>query len=773
VEVFCSFVKGKIETGKMRQFPRFSTFVVAVICVYHTQNLWAQSTPQPIRVPGPNRIEQSADGKTFIFSFAGIPMYRYETMPGGTLKGNFVGLSASRVGNDFFIPSMCGGVLAVDGDQIVYPCDGDVSYRLERQAVTPDSVSLLWNMQREGRTLFSYWMSFRIQGKTLVIDVVANVNDRNSAGMTLGEAGSPTNECVVVPIPCMTLTSLLYQRSSGAFVSMYFDWERTNCSRLLPLSSQQGHSLFASSAEYFPRTDGKRNPLKERIYLTISENIDEVMPNVVGPIAPLKSKLEDKIVVSYHWPFQWLLRPIIPGTNLPSYLDTLARLGITDLALIVKDWWWSGFDRGNPRVLPANDFSMRIDGWDCSENERLGGGGNAVLRQVRDKAHSYGYLFGLHQNYVDMYSSSRPGGAPAIRVDSTLVSRLPGVGGGWAWALPGNCRGENAWSVKPSRAARVAGTVSSAMYKAFTTDWNYLDVTSSMNPSGPMPIEGHGAVNSYVDFDASASNADRDSSGMFRVALNRHRRVAQAVRDSTAGGPVEGEGGNHFLYAGYFDDIEARIKTASPNISGYAAPLFVDFHLRKLRGRSAYHGTGHIYEFFNRGWGAFFNERDVLTFIATELAYGVGGLVTKSAHNCRDGSPCDHSLVQIALENRHLLPMQKLLANAQVKAISYFDREGRQMTASEFIAAHPDEFANIDAPNFMGRVRVEYDNGTVTYVNRSRAIAGDWVIRDLPATGRYNYNTKLGDGEKQGVGTRPAEPLVLPPENGWVCYSPE
>ena len=117
---------------------------------------------------------------------------------------------------------------------------------------------------------------------------------------------------------------------------------------------------------------------------------------------------------------------------------------MSDVALIVKDWWWSGFDRGNPRILPANDYSMQREGWDCFAFEREGGGGNQVLLRARDKARQYGYLFALHQNYVDMYMNSRPGGLPPVPVDQSLFARLPGGNQSNAWALPKNCRGENA-----------------------------------------------------------------------------------------------------------------------------------------------------------------------------------------------------------------------------------------------------------------------------------------------------------------------------------------
>lgn len=722
----------------------------------------SQTTPQPTRVSGANRITRSSDGMTYTFFFNGIPMYRYATMPDGTLRGNFNGLSASRNGRDYFTPSMCGGILAADDDRIVYSCEDGVSFSLHDKFVSDDSVMLLWRMYRNNRQLYSYRMSFQIRGKTLTIDLEGDADDRNGAGLTLGEAVGNRNSLVVVPVPYLPITSLLHEKTSKSFVSMFFDWERTNCSRLLPLSAQEGHVLYASSAEYFPRTDGIRNRIKERIYLTVSNDINEVLPNIVGPVAPLRSILQDKLIVSYHPPFPWLLDPIIPKTSFPSYLDTLKKLGIINVALLVKDWWWSGFDRGNPRVLPANNFDRPAG--------RPGTGGNDILLKVRDKAHALGFLFGLHQNYVDMYTESREGGLPDIGVDASLIAKLPGPEDRQAWAYVSEDRHENAWAIKPAQASSVAGRVSAAIYGEYKTDWNYLDVTSALNPSGPLPLAKHGTVNSYVDFDASSSNPGRDSAGMFLYTLKNYRTVPEAVRRNT-NGPTQGEGGYHFLYAGYFDDFEARIKTAVSGVAGYTAPLFVDFHLNKLRGKSSYHGAGHIYEFFDRGWGAFFNEKEVLTFIATELAYGHGGLVTKSGHNCMDDSPCDHSLKHIALENKHVLPLQMLLANAHPVRVSYYDPGGRERTASQYIADNPTDFANLNSPNFMGRTRVEYSNGVIVYVNRNSE-AGHWTIRGLPSGRRYSYNILANGRMVQGTGAKPTEPVVLPAQCGWIWYAP-
>ncbi|MEO8168447.1 MAG: hypothetical protein ABI623_09375, partial [bacterium] len=456
-----------------------------------------QTAPQPTSVAGTNRIERSPDGFSFSFYLNNIPLYRYNMGSKGSDRGNLNGLTASIDGKNYFIPAMCGGILVADSERIVYPCETGVVYKLENQFIRSDSVALFWRVSLNDREVYKYWMSMQIKGKTLVIDIAGIGN--NGAGVMLGEGYTTRDDFVVVPVPYLPITCILYQKTTRGFTSMFFDWEKTNCSRMLPAASKSKPVLFTSPAEYFPRTDGRRNKIKERIYLTTSLDIEEVLPNVVAPVAPFKSKLQDKIIISYHPPFPTLLEPLIPNTSLPSYLDSLKKLGITNVALLVKDWWWSGFDKGNPRVLPANDFHMAY--------KQLGKTGNDIMLKVRDKVHSLGYTMALHQNYVDVYSGSKAGGFPDIPVNYLVVSKLPGTENRPAWAYVSENSDENAWAIKPSLVFDIARRVSAAIYKAYRTDWNYLDVTSALNPSGPLAVPQHGTVSSYVDFDASPGSA--------------------------------------------------------------------------------------------------------------------------------------------------------------------------------------------------------------------------------------------------------------------------
>ncbi|MCX6120422.1 MAG: hypothetical protein NTX44_02230 [Ignavibacteriales bacterium] len=742
-----------------------------IFSIMYTGISFSQTTPQPTQVLGTNRIDFSTDSSSVTFWFEDIPLYKYENQ-----RGTFDGLSASANGQSYFHPAKCGGVLVSDHQEILTPLNNELTYLLKNRIIDKDSVAFLWTIYNQRNSLYSYWMKFHIKGRTLIIDIVGtDDNDPMGSGITLGYAKSSENSVFVVPVPYLTLTNLLYEKNSSSFTSMFFDWERTNCSRMYPLTKSLTDSAYAQRVDYFPNTDGTRHRIQERIYLTTSQDVNEVMPNVVGPIAPHKDKMQDKIVVSFQPPFPWILKPWLGDNSLSCYLDSLGKLGITNIALLIKDWWWSGDDAGNPNVLPANDYIGGNDACPHLEWQSWGGGGNEVMKNIRDKAHQHGFTFALHQNYVDMYFKYRTGAEILIQVDSTCVSKLPN--NKFAMAFGPNCNSEFAYAIKPSRILDIGTRVSAAIYHNYGADWSYLDVTSSTSPSGPLMGD---ESKSYVDFDKSLG----ENSGKFLYTLRNYRRIPDILRKQTNNGPTQGEGGNHFLYAGYFDDFEARIYTAVPNppgqsqsrnksyydnyYNGYHAPLFIDFHLNKLRSKSSYHGAGHIYDFYGSLLDTSFSEKQLLPFIATELAYGHGGLVTKSASDWQD-----HSLKQIILEYRHVLPMQKLLTDAKPVSIMYYDSIGIAKTASQYIADHPNEFADIHSKDFMGRVRIEYDHGVVVYINRSPDSAGNWIIRGLFPHGWYNYNIILGGVLTQGVGVKPSEPMILPPECGWICYSPK
>ena len=390
--------------------------------------------------------------------------------------------------------------------------------------------------------------------------------------------------------------------------------------------------------------------------------------------------LEDRIILSYGLYFPWLISAPRSAVPIPGYLEALTERGVRDLAIIVKDWNRGQFDHAYPCTWPPDAYRKSA----CWGGAVVGPseGGAAGLRRVRDAVRSKGYLFGLHENYTDYHGS-----------DCDLAERIgPGEyrgllpDGSPARAFYSACRDapSQSWLLKPTMLQVVvpwsARQILDGLGGASALDFSYLDVSSAVNPSGPLTQD---PTRSYVDFDARV-----DGSGTFRGTLDAYRALPAMVREVYRV-PVQGEGTHHMLYAGYYDDLEARLVTSDESMWGWRVPLLLDFALQKLHGLSTYHGLGHIQWFFGED-AARPKERitgeEVLTYIATELAFGHLGLVTTGVL-----PDYDHSLDHAEAEQRLALPVQRRIATAPVNRIAY-DDGGQFVDVSTYIARHLDAF---------------------------------------------------------------------------------
>jgi hypothetical protein len=652
-------------------------------------------------------------------------------------------------GSDYFYPSLIGGISA-DFNGSIRGFDPDGSFNLAN--VKYDLIShtlntyertltIKWKMRFNGDSC-NYTYCFSVYGQTLTINITSD-DTTKILGLGFGSGYSPTNSHRVVNVPCLPIANVLYDSKLQIFATLFTDWEKTNASGISPWFDAVPNNEFAYYSQkifYEKKTNGYRNKLNETIYLSVSSDLNNVLPSIDGPRASYKDSLSSRMVISYFRPFPYLNPPF--NNARPSYLDSLYKYDVRDAAFIIKNWNNGQFDHNYPdNIWPPDPF-------DATNNtcDQPGGGGITGLISLRQRLTSKGYLFGLHENYVDNHCMIRQNG------------KLPLPDGNDAKAFyfsdKDNCTPPSqSYLLKPSIAASVASDIQQQVIKnqlsSNSPQWCYLDVSSSINPSGPQvnkQIFGD-ASRSYVDFDESVSNA-----GKFITSVTAYRNLAISVRNNY-GGPVQGEGGYHFLYAGYFDGLEGRLMTGNDNINGYQAPLLVDF-AQKIRLKSAIHGVGHIADNFFKVQDTISHEL-VKIYIATELAYGHGGLITTS-----NIPSTDHSLNQAIIEQQHVLPVYKKIADQTPLYIEYYDGSIWQ-NASDYIKNHPG-WDDISNTNFMSQVRVKYPNQITVIVNRhpSRTLN----IQDLGnGNNWYSYN------DASGIGTGKHSVIFnLPVENGWV-----
>ena len=701
-------------------------------------------TSEPAPRNADNSLSQVKD--EFRFSFNGKVLYRYSAAAGATLNG----LHAVAEDGTEFWPSFGGGVTVALDSQIVSPTDPRVRYSALGAKRTADTVKTSWRM-KIGSVSLDYQYSLWMRGRTLVIRVEGLNGATAASGFALDrsmtlERSAPKAQAIVVP--SLPLFHLLL--CNNVYTSLYFDWETTQASVLTPYPEAhypENSVNYAQYAEYHRRTDGTRNVLRETILLTVSPDIDDVLPPLGGPDAPMKQKASERIVLSYFSPFPWLLRGI-PRDIDPRqthYLDTLRHLQIGNLVFIIKNWNNGQFDNRYPVVFPVATW----EAWADSPRGWLppgGGGGQSNLLLLRNKIVNdpkYPYDFALHENYVDFYTNTNHkwgwNKARAALNSTGTITR------GFAHPRLGLIP-----VMKPSWSGDYARYWAGRIDSAFHPTWGYLDVESALPPSA------------REDYDAGSANKQSRDAGKLLATLNAYRGTPAILR-SFYHGPVTGEGMYACLYAGYFDDFDGTILTADPRVSGIRAPLLVNFDLSEIHPRSTEHGVGHYNVFFAPQPGSEL-QRDTSNlmlqqYLATELAFGHGGLISQ-------GNIVDHTIKQAIIEFRMLFPVARAYMKARAATIRYSDG-GSFFTASDYIRQNP-HFADADnKEQFMGRVKIVYDNGVEVFVNRS---SEPWTVTAGVPGGWFTWN--LAGTAGPDAGTRQENVFTLKPECGWVCYVP-
>jgi hypothetical protein len=711
---------------------------------------FSQTTPMPGSPAGTNSVLKYTTGSDsgYTFRYNDATLYRYSIPESKTLHG----IQAVGANGKTFFPSNLGGpIIEPAGLPRWEPLnDPNLHYRLDKTNRLADTVMAQWTITKSAFTSSAtYRYRVHISGRTLVIRVeeLAPAGKGMTVQFSLDQCLSTSSQPTIVRIPSLPLMNLIY--CNDRFMSIFFDWETTRSSRYdrpveLITTSTTARSVPTITYIRTAKPNWSRFPLNETIFLTVSPDLDGALPNLVRPPdpAPRVAEAMGKTVMFYCPPYTWLQNI---GANNPytfRLLDSLKRLGVDDLALILQWYQYHGMDRGLPDVLSPdgepNHFSGIIDrDWDFCRPDTSRGGKEALTELRNNAVDQLGYSFAFHQNYVEHYP-------PFFSYDTTHDARQPN-----GRFLDGNenpCRQFGPSHIfKSSKQGDIARFWAGRL-RAFRPTWTYLDVQSSFNPL------------SYADYDNSAAD-----SGRCVFTLKAWRNLCKPFRQD---GPVTGEGGFQMLFAGYLDDFDGRIMTGDPAVEGVSAPLLVDFDLRKIHGLSAEHGVGHSDVFFRLPPPYLMTDQQILTYIATEMAYGHGGLITyrHSPERPVAARLSQSALRQAQLEMTHVLPMQKAYATATPTAILYGGNPGK--TATEYIREHR-AYADVTSADFMDMVRVQYDNGVVVCVNRS---SSPWTVADVGIAGGWFTCNSTSHGLSAGIVTNNS--FTLKAENGWLCYNP-
>jgi hypothetical protein len=429
-----------------------------------------------------------------------------------------------------------------------------------------------------------------------------------------------------------------YLPSENLFASLFLDW-----------TSSSASSHDNTRAHYGALTDGKRNLLRERVVGAAAWHLAETLPNIPNPPSPHIAKVGDRIVLDI-WGGRY--------EEIAGNFEKLHEHGVRNAIALIHDWQRSGYDNALPMHFPA----------------QAGLGGDAGMKVLVSTGARLGYLVALHENYVDYYPNYDHFDEKDIPLDSR-GQRVP------AWYNPGTKI--QSFAVKPNAILRLAGTQSPEIHLRYGTNAVFLDVHSSVPPWF------------HVDF-----RAGEEGAGTFRRVWDVHRELWDYQR-KTHGGPVFGEGNNHWYWSGYLDGAEAQFGQAWPTEQGMSAPLMVDFDLLKVHPLQVNHGMGYYERWWAKAeWGHVPPMVVMDQYRMQEVAFGHAGF--------RGGAAWSDPRMAW-LEHHLLTPAMARYATAKPVEIQY-DAGGRWVdgTAAAKLGRWP-------------AVRARYDNGLEVTANTGEA----------------------------------------------------
>lgn len=445
--------------------------------------------------------------------------------------------------------------------------------RLQREVVTAE--------YDDGTTL-----RLRLWQKSLVVDVINRTGQATE--LHFGQV-SGVEEPRTVWIPYITYggshPSVLLSKAGRkwVFTSLWLDWYRSNGSE--PYGAEyagQDVARINGGVRYHPRTDGTRNPLYERVFLTVSPTFEEVLPTIANPVGLHAQQAVDRL-----WQESW------GPSDYEKEMRRSRRLrayGIEKLIQCNHEIAWR--DGGE-------SFTLRL------RAAPKKGGDEALQRYVAHQR-ALGWFSGLYTNYTDFAPVNEHWTPDAVQRHSD---------GSWRSAWP------RCWALKPLKAVEFDARLAPQIKQKYNPNSAYTDVHTAVAPWG------------YNDYDARVPGA-----GTFAQTFYAYGEILR--NDSRVyGGPIFSEGTYQWLYAGLADGNYALAYNGKPLAN---EPLLPVFDLYQIHSKECDIGMGWTAFFCDAipNWQAPENiDRAIDRFLLHTLAYGhIGWLVEEDfgmARTCR------------------------------------------------------------------------------------------------------------------------------------------
>lgn len=510
-----------------------------------------------------------------------------------------------------------------------------------------DKLILDWQYQTPSAPdVRSRWI-LELKDNTLIADLSAagGAVGEFQFGAVKGIAGK------VVEVPYLDVGAWIHRTFSpgifagdGIYVSAFIDWYNSDASGLFGESSARpgGHfelradtadhrwvadpnapdptgivrdfSVINGGSYYWPTTAGKRNPARERIFVTVTDNFDATLPNIPNFTHKYRKETATDVWSTRMW--------YVDRMPTPDFFDR-------ELAMwkLCKAY---GMDELNVRLHGSTNrqYVPRRDGGPSTFIEDFvdpGIGGNAKCAEFFQAMKQLGFRIGHYTDHMLLNSFSYDAwDEDMLNLDSN--SR-------WLYSSGMDKQ------TKISRMVALQKKYNAYLRRDFAPNCAYLDQITC-----PPPWR-------YTDYDARVPDAGKFSA--------TYRVFAASLRQEESDfGPVLSEGKTQMFFAGLCDSY-AQPQRLEMN-------LIPNFNLRKIHTLS--NDCGYELGLINWKGSGIKPEVGVYRLLAYEYAYGNTAHIYGPYH----GEPYDKAIPPFMIQSYFLIqPLQQFYALEPVKEILY------------------------------------------------------------------------------------------------------
>ena len=456
--------------------------------------------------------------------------------------------------------------------------DDDIEFRLPSDPTRWDDLAVRyrkgpWIPLAQGGGIFpakNAHVRFHRIANSLVADLEAEAGVEE---VRFGAAAFPEGAQRVI-VPYLTYKSIepearpaiIASRTAGAtlFFAATWDWTQSGCSEPFCEVPPLGVQASNGGVRYIPKTDGRRNPCRERFVWSVGTRCEDVFPAIPHPPSPYRAIMAERV---------WRGTAIRDRARDMRYWQSIWNQGASNLGVTGNQTMWRD---------DFESYSFRTN----TAPRKGGDEGQRTFNRFLMK--DLGIMHGAYLGWTDLTTMN-------AWWDPAQIMRLADGSLKPSW--------RRCYSPKVLYAIQGCEETVPVIQRKYGFDCAYCDVHTQQRPW------------ERTDYDARCPGA-----GECAATYYGYGELMLRLRELT-GGPVYSEGAIHWLYAGLVDGNYAQDKFYRFDIN----PWIVDFDLLRLHPLECDFGMGHHIMFYWRSGIEPDSPEGVDRFLTATVAFGHTG----------------------------------------------------------------------------------------------------------------------------------------------------